>query len=168
MGHVDLADLLVMSAWVRDRVPLLLGLVLLGCAVVWAWWAYRQSGDALAWPGFVVALAAVVVGVIPLLELLGRRQPASKVDVLTAQLAEAVDGQWRQATIERRLTTPEPIPLHRSHSDLAVTGPLSGALGTPDEPPAFPPRRCRGRPGSPRQTCKPVAGASSCTACTLG
>jgi hypothetical protein len=99
------------------------GLVLLGGAVVWAWWAYRQPGDALTRWGFVVALAGVVVGIIPLLVSLGCRRPASEVDVLAAQLAEAVDGQWRQAAIERRLTTPEPIPLRWSLSDLAVMGP---------------------------------------------
>jgi len=86
----------------------------------------------------VVALAGVVVGAIPLLESLGRRRPTREVDILAAQLAEVVDGQWRQAAVERRLM-PEPIPLRWSLSDLAVTEPVRGALGAPDGPPAFPP-----------------------------
>lgn len=141
LGRFDLSDLSVMSRWARDWAPFILGLVLLGVVIVWAGWAYRQPaagiGDTLARPGFVVALAGVVVGVIPLLVSLGRRS-ARGVDILAALLAEAVDGQWRQVALERRLR-PEPIPLRWSLSDLAVTGPVNSALGAPEGPPAFPP-----------------------------
>lgn len=92
LGCLDLSDFLVMNRWARDRVPLLLVLVLLGGAVVWGGWAYRQPGDALTRWGFVVALAGAVVGAIPVLVSLGCRQPASEVGVLAAQLARRWTG----------------------------------------------------------------------------
>jgi hypothetical protein len=61
------------------------------------------------------------------------------VDTLATLLAEAVNGQWRQEAMQRRLLTPDPIPIRWSLSDLAVTGSVASAVGAPDKPPAFPP-----------------------------
>ncbi|MBV9032706.1 MAG: hypothetical protein JO364_20895 [Pseudonocardiales bacterium] len=83
----------------------------------------------------MVALAGVLIAAIPRLMALGRRPPTRPVDTLAALLAEAVEGQWRQAAIERRLVTPAPIPLRWSLSGLAVTGAVAVAVGAP----AFPP-----------------------------
>ena len=132
-----------MGRWTRDRLRIVAGLVLVAGAIVWAGWAYLLSpaerGDALVVPGFVLGLAGVLIGVGPLVASLGRRPATRPVGTLAALLAEAVDGQWRAAARERRLVTPEPIPVGWSLSELAVTGPLDAAVGTPDVPPAFPP-----------------------------
>ncbi|MGH3854233.1 MAG: NACHT domain-containing protein [Pseudonocardiaceae bacterium] len=61
------------------------------------------------------------------------------MDVLAALLAEAVERQWRKEATERRLLTPDPISMHWSLSDLAVTGSVAAAVGAPESPPAFPP-----------------------------
>ena len=86
-----------------------------------------------------MALAGVLIAAVPRLVSLGCRPPARSADTRAALLAEAVDGQWRQAAIERRLVTPAPIPLRWSLSDLAVTGSVADAVGAPESPPAFPP-----------------------------
>ncbi|MGH3799534.1 MAG: hypothetical protein ACRDTD_05245, partial [Pseudonocardiaceae bacterium] len=118
-----------------------MGLVLVSGALVWIWWAYRlpvaERRDALILPGFVVALASVLIATILQLVSLGRRPPTRSVDTLAALLAEAVEGQWRQAAVERRLVTPAPIRIQWSLSDLAVTGSVAVAVGAPESPPAF-------------------------------
>lgn len=136
-----------MGRWTRDRAPFIAGIVLVSSALAWIVWAYHlpaaQRSDALIIPAFVVGLAGVLVGAIPLLESLGRRPSARSVDALATLLAEAVDGQWRQEAIERRLVTPAPIPFRWSLSDLAMMG--SVAVGAPESPPAFPPLPQRAR-----------------------
>lgn len=131
-----------MGRWTRDRLPHVVGLVLVSGAIVWTGWAYRlpstERGDALILPGFALALAGVLVGTVPLLARLGRRPAARPVDVLAALLAESVDGQWRKEAHERRLL-PDPISVCWSLSDLAVAGPVTAAVGAPEVPPAFPP-----------------------------
>jgi len=132
-----------MGRWFRDRWPVTVGLiVVVAGTVVWIGWAYRlasaERSDALALLGIVLAL---LLGVPPLVAWLGQwRGPAARsVDALADLLAEAVSGQWRAVANERRLVIPEPIPLRWSLSDLAVTGPVTAALGTLGTPPAFPP-----------------------------
>ncbi|MGH3832603.1 MAG: hypothetical protein ACRDRS_19545, partial [Pseudonocardiaceae bacterium] len=139
----------VMGRWARDRAPLIVGAVLVGGAIAGAGWAYHLSpagrSGALSPAQFVVALGGVLVAAITLLVSVGRRPPARSVDALAALLAEAVEGQWRQAATERRLLTPDPIPMHWSLSDLAVTGSVAAAVGAPESPPAFPPLPQRAR-----------------------
>jgi len=132
-----------MGRWTRDRLPIVVGLILVSGAGVWVGWAYRlppgERSDALVLPGFVLALASVLVGVVPLLARLGRRPAVRPVDTLAELLVEAVDRQWQAAAHERQLVTPGPVPIRWSFSDLDVTGPVSAAVGASDEPPAFPP-----------------------------
>ena len=85
-----------------------------------------------------MALAGVLVSAMALVVSLGRRPPARSVDTLTELLAEVVDRQWRRAAVERRLVTPEPIPLRWSLSDV-VMGSVAAAVGGPERPPAFSP-----------------------------
>ncbi len=131
-----------MSRRPRDWVPVLVGLVLVGGTLVGVGLAFRLSSnghsDALALLGIAVGL---VVGVPPLVAQLGRsRRPDPRpVDELANLLAQAVDGQWRKEAAERRLLSPDPIPIRWSLSDLAVTGAVAAAVGAPDTPPAFPP-----------------------------
>ncbi len=83
-----------------------------------------------------------LVGALPLVAQLGRwRRPADPRpgEDLVSLLAQAVDGQWRRAGTERRLLTPDPIPIRWSLSDLAVTGSVAAAVGAAARPPAFPP-----------------------------
>ncbi len=86
-----------------------------------------------------MALAGVLVSAMALVVSLGRRPPARSVDTLAELLAEVVDRQWRRVAVERRLVTPEPIPLRWSLSDQVVMGSVAAAVGGPETPPAFPP-----------------------------
>ncbi|MGH3933118.1 MAG: hypothetical protein ACRDTF_24445 [Pseudonocardiaceae bacterium] len=130
----------IMGRWTRDRLSLAVGVVLVGGAIGGTAWAYRlpqaERGDALA----LLGIALAVVGVLPLVMSLRRRAAEPRpVDELADLLARAVSGQWRQEATQRRLLTPEPIPIRWSLSDLDVTGPVTAAVGTPGTPVAFPP-----------------------------
>lgn len=133
----------------RDRARVVVGLALFVGAIVCTVWAYQlpmaERSTALLVPGFVLAMAGFLVNAIPLVVSLGRRPPARPVDALATLLAEAVDGQWRQAAIERRLLTPTPIPIRWSLSDLSVAAFPVTAVGAPGEKPAFPPLPYRTR-----------------------
>ncbi|MDQ3276009.1 MAG: hypothetical protein M3Q39_13535, partial [Actinomycetota bacterium] len=131
-----------MRRWPRDWVPVIVGLLLVGGALGWTGWASRLSAsgrnDALAYVGIALGL----VGVLPLVAQLRRRHRLADprpVDQLANLLAQAVDGQWRKEATERRLLTPDPIPIRWSLSDLAVAGSVAAAVGAPDRTPAFPP-----------------------------
>lgn len=132
-----------MGRWAGDRAFFIAGIVLVSGALLWIGWAYNlptaQRRDALVLPGFMLTLAGVLIAAIPRLTSLGHRPPARSVATLAALLAEAVEGQWRKEATERRLLTPDPIPMHWSLSDLAVTGSVAIAVGAPESPPAFPP-----------------------------
>jgi len=149
-GDARLSDFWVMVRWAQGRLPIIVGLALVGGAIAWMGWAYRlppgERGDALVLPGFVLGLVGVLVGVVPLLARLGGRPAARPVDVLAAGLALAVDREWRTAANERQLL-PDPIPVRWSLSDLTGTGSVTAAVGTADQPPAFPPL-----PGQSRTT----------------
>jgi len=138
-----------MGGWTRDRLPIVVGLILVSGAGVWVGWAYRlppgERSDALVLPGFVLALAGVLVGLVPLLARLGRRPAVRPIDTLAELLVEAVDRQWRAAAHERQLVTPGPVPIRWSLSDLNLTGPVAAAVGALDQPPAFPPLPGHGR-----------------------
>lgn len=143
LGRLLLADFPAMGRWVWDRASFIVGLVLVGGALAWIGWAYHlpasQRSNALVVPGFAVALTGVLVSAMALVVSLGRRPPARSVDTLAELLAEVVDRQWRRVAVERRLVTPEPIPLRWSLSDQVVMGSVAAAVGGPERPPAFPP-----------------------------
>jgi hypothetical protein len=118
------------------------GFVVAGGAAAWVWWAYQlpdsERRDELLLPGFVLAVAGVLVGVVSLLVRPDGRSAARSVDVLARRLAQAVDMEWRREAHERRLL-PDPIPIRWSLSNLAVAGPVAAAVGAPQERPAFAP-----------------------------
>lgn len=132
-----------MGRGVRGWAPFIVGIVLVGVTLVWIVGAYRLPSagrqETLDLWSFVATLVGVLVASFSLLVSLGGRPPARSVDASAALLAEAVDGQWRQAAIERRLVTPAPIPIRWSLSDLVVMGPVASAVGASQSPPAFPP-----------------------------
>jgi hypothetical protein len=142
LGGVDLPDFRLMSRWTRYRLPIVVGLVLVGGVGVGTVWSLHlpptERGDAFALLGIGLSL----VSALPLLVQLkrGHRSTDSRpVDVLATLLTQAVYGQWRKAADERRLVTPAPIPLRWSLSDLDMMGPVAAAVGVPDTSPAFPP-----------------------------
>lgn len=59
------------------------------------------------------------------------------MDVVADLLAEAVSGQWRKEAAQRRMLTPDPIPIRWRLSDLNAAG--AAAVGVADQPPTFPP-----------------------------
>ncbi|MGH3837562.1 MAG: hypothetical protein ACRDSF_17940, partial [Pseudonocardiaceae bacterium] len=131
-----------MVRWTRNRLLIVVGLVLLG-GVVGMVWVFRlpsaDRGNGFAALGIVVTAVGIVLPLLMQIER-GRRSADSRpVDVLARLLAQAVYGLWRKAADERRLVTPAPIPIRWSLSDLNVAGPVAAAVGAPDVSPAFPP-----------------------------
>ena len=130
-----------MGRWTWYRLPMTVGLVLMG-GVVSLVWIFRlppaEQGNRIAVLALVLTFVSTVIALVQLER--GRRSVDSRpVDVLATLLAQAVYGQWRTAADERRLVMPAPIPIRWSLSDLDVAGPVVAAVGAPDVSPAFPP-----------------------------
>jgi len=107
-------------------------------AIVWGLWGLfwaPNRADLSAYWQLVVAVVAIGIAAIPLLKDSRAGHALSEAglsedDWLADQLTDAVKQQWEKAAMERRLRTPDPIPVRWQRSSRAVAASASAAANS--------------------------------------
>lgn len=117
-----------------------LGVVLLVVVGALGWWLWNLYGapnraDLTAYWQLVVAVVAVVVAMITLAKDPSTNRPqgregASELDLVAARLAEAVETQWTEAAMARRLLHPEPIAVRWAAPASSIAGSAAAATAS--------------------------------------
>jgi hypothetical protein len=139
VGSVTLYSMMSVRRGRGLMIALLVGAV---AAVWWLWDLYRtpNRADLAAYWQLVVAVPSLVIAVVALVKGSGAEQARgqdvrSELDRLADRLADAVEQQWTQAAMARRLLQPEPIAVRWTQPTKAVAGSAAAATASTRFPP---------------------------------